>query len=856
MDYTQPSCLKGRRTTKNSGLTVVDIFRLQARLVPERPAVVCRDFSINYRDFDRLTDVLAAELIRQGLPRGGRVGILADHNEAAPLSVMAVMKAGAAYVPLNPQHPSNRLRYMIQDAGINHLVSDGGHADQISAYRGVVINGREFIKALPETASVTEGTLPVPGRADIMLIEYTSGSTGNPKGVMFRHGNAMDFFAYYLELTGLSSGDAAASYASLSFILHAQDFFPAFMAGAALHIIDDTIRLDPDAVNAYFEEHHITTAFLPFSFGYRFVLQTKNRSLRALSLAGENFTALPALPLGYRVYNCYGCTECDVIAMGEIKPGENRITAGAPIDNADIYLVDERGALVNRGEKGELCVSGPLVSAGYLNLDEKTTEVFIQNPFSTEPGYERLYRTGDLARITEEGKVEIIGRVDFQIKIRGYRIEPAEIDACIGRYPGVFESVTVAAENKAGLKHLVTYIAAETRIDPVSLRDFAAVNLPLYMVPQFIEQLDKLPRNMNGKVDRASLPPPGFTGASRIPPETETEKKLAGLWAFVLGLEKDHIGRDADFFELGGDSLRATILTFEVSKTFETDLSPAEIFKSSVLKDQAGILLIHKSFNAIHVYSNAGGGSPLFFVHGGNIGAESFSDMAEKLPPDKGFYCFENYNIRNFHGKIRGIVPRAEKYIELMRRVVPRGPYMLGGWSYGGLVAFEMALQLQRQGERVDHLYLLDPNLICGAEEKKLWERLADPINYRDYLLKDPLFERYRKLGLLDVLIENNREVSEDIRHYQPSDVYRGKVTLFKATKADPVNLAVSKNAALPETAEVFRRFQDITKRKRDNGFGEYAPSLRIIELDEIHDGLNRGDALDIIVSVIREGWG
>jgi amino acid adenylation domain-containing protein len=853
MENSQLSYLKGQRTTKNGGLTVVDLFRRQARAVPERPAVVYNGLSITYRDFDRLTDLLAGELIRRGLPRGGRVGILADRNEVAPLAVLAVMKAGAVYVPLNPRHPPSRLEYMIQDAGINHLIASG-HEDQIPSYTGVVINGREFIAAPPEPGSVPVDRLPVVSPGDLMIIEYTSGSTGNPKGVMFRHGNTMSFSQYYRELTGLTADDAVASYASLSFMLHSHDFFPAFMAGAAIHIIDDTIRLDPEAVNAYFEKHHITTAFLPFSFGHRFVFQVKNHSLRSLAMAGENFTALPDLPLGYKVFNCYGCTECGGIAMEEIKNGESRITAGTPVDNADIYLVDEQGDLVKRGEKGELCVSGPLVSAGYLHLDKKTAEVFIKNPFSKEPGYERLYRTGDRARITEEGKIEIVGRVDFQIKIRGYRIEPAEIDACVRRYPGVLESVTVAVENKAGVKHLVTYIAVESRIEPALLRDFVAGYLPRYMVPHFIEQLDTLPRNMNGKVDRASLPPPSLVGGSRVPPETETEKKLAGLWALVLGLEEENIDREADFFELGGDSLRATVLTFEISRIFGADLSPTEIFNSSILKDQAGILTAPKGFNAIYVYSNTGTKPPLFFVHGGNVGAEVFSEMAEKLPRDQDFYCFENYNIYNFRAKIRGVIPLAEKYIELLRRVVPRGPYVLGGWSYGGLIAFEMAIMLERQGETVDHLYLLDPNIIRSQDEKKLWEQLADPINYRDYLLKDPLFERFRKLGFLDVLIENNREVAEDVRNYQPSGVYHGKVTLFKATKADMVNLVASVESAQPETVKSFKRLQEISKQKKDNGFGEYAVNLRVIELDEIHDGLIRGEALDTIVSVIKQG--
>jgi thioesterase domain-containing protein/acyl carrier protein len=412
----------------------------------------------------------------------------------------------------------------------------------------------------------------------------------------------------------------------------------------------------------------------------------------------------------------------------------------------------------------------------------------------------------------------------------------------------------VATENKAGVKHLVAYIAAESRIDPALLRDFVSGCLPPYMVPHFIEQLDKLPLNMNGKVDRASLPPPSVIGGTRVPPETETEKKLAGLWALVLGLEDGNIGREADFFELGGDSLRATVLTFEISKTFGTNLSPAEIFNSSILKDQAGILTAPKDSNAIYVYSNTGARPPLFFVHGGNVGAEVFSEMAGKLPRDQSFYCFENYNIYNFHAKLRGVVPLAEKYIELLRRVAPRGPYVLGGWSYGGLVAFEIALLLERQGETVNHLYLLDPNLICSPEEKRLWKQLVDPINYRDYLLKDPLFERFRKLGLLDILIKNNQEVAEDIQNYQPSAVYRGKVTLFKATKTDMVNLVASKESVPPEAMESFRRLQKITRQKRDNGFGEYVTDLRVIELDEIHDGLIRGEALDTIVSVIRQG--
>jgi pimeloyl-ACP methyl ester carboxylesterase len=345
------------------------------------------------------------------------------------------------------------------------------------------------------------------------------------------------------------------------------------------------------------------------------------------------------------------------------------------------------------------------------------------------------------------------------------------------------------------------------------------------------------------------LPPPFPAGEKPAPLETEMEKKLAGLWAFVLGLAEEQIGREGDFFDLGGDSLRAVMLAFEIRKAWGTDLSPAKIFKSSLLREQALIIAAPRIFSAIHVYSSAGEGPQIFFVHGGNIGPEAFVPLARKLPPDQPFYCFENHNICNPEAKIRGIVPLAKQYIEFMKALPCRFPCILGGWSFGGLVAFEMALQLERSGEGVDHLYLLDPSLVRGDEEKKLREKVLDPGNYREYLERDPLFERFRRLGLLDLLMENNKEVSRDILDYGPAAPYRGEATLFKALKDDPLDPSAS-----PETAEIRRRLQDMARQKEANGFGGYAPKLRVIGIPEIHDGFMRGEALETIASVIAGG--
>ncbi|MDR3130340.1 MAG: AMP-binding protein [Treponema sp.] len=848
------SVLKGRSILRQDGLTAIDLFRRQARIFPEKTALVCNDFSISYRDFDRTTDILAAELVRRGL--SSMAGIMADHNELAPILIMGVLKAGAAYVPLNPLYPPQRLRHIIEDAGIALVLADADAGVDLHEFSKMVgadiINARELLRSLTgevrtwgET-DISSLQLPTPVPDDLMAVLYTSGSTGNPKGVMIKHKNCISYAQYCEDQAMLSPDNAIASYGSISFAVHITDFFCTFASGAALHIIDHNICFDTKALNIYFESRHITNIIFPVAFGQQFVAQQKNHSLRFMIMTGERFIPLPESPLPYVVYNQYGCTECCTgIALGEIKPGETRITVGTLVNNVNLYILDSRGEIVNLGEKGEICVSGPMLSAGYLNMPEKTAEVFIKNPFNSEAGYERLYHTGDIGMITEDGKLEVLGRVDFQIKIRGFRIEPNEVDACIRHFAGVRESVTVARESKSGIRRLVSYVAADGKIDPLSLRDFVSRSLPPQMVPRFIVQIDKLPRNTNGKLDRAALPPPSFAGDAIIPLKTETEKKLAELWTLVLDLDgQDGISRAADFFELGGDSLRAMALSFEIARTMKTDVSAALIFKTPVLKDMAVAVSGPGSFNPIYVYSSVPDAAPLFFIHGGNIGPEAYAPLAEKLPPDMAFYCFENYNIYNPGSG--GIVSLAGRYIEFLKARIPRGPYTLGGWSFGGYVAFEMALQLQSRGETVKCLYLLDPGLVLDDEEKRLRKKLLNSNNYRDYLEKDPLFERFRSMGLLDILLVNNKKVSMDICDYVPTSVYHGKVILFKAMKPDPVN------PALPsEILDALKQLRTITEQKKANGFDKYAPNLRIIEIPEIHDGFMRGAALDTIASVI-----
>jgi thioesterase domain-containing protein/acyl carrier protein len=408
----------------------------------------------------------------------------------------------------------------------------------------------------------------------------------------------------------------------------------------------------------------------------------------------------------------------------------------------------------------------------------------------------------------------------------------------------------VAVESKAAEKYLVSYIVSAEVVKPEILKDFISGFLPLYMVPQFVEQLNQLPRNINGKLDRFNLPPPKHQLLGYAPPEGETEEKLAQLWAATLGLDNASISRDSDFLKLGGDSLRAAILAFEISNVMGLQFSPGEIVKTPVLREQAAIVALAESFQPVFVFSDAGDGkAPLFFVHGGNIGPETLTELAKNLPPDRSFYCFENYNVNHPHARIKGIQAVARHYIKIMRKIAPRFPCALGGWSYGGLVAFEMACQLEQAGDTVEHLYLMDPSLIISRQERELNEKLIATNSYLEYLARDPWFERFRAMGLFERLSENYRELTEDILEYLPAVLYRGKLTLFKATRPDPVGPDV-----LPEAAEIRRQLWQITSEKKDNGFGEYAPQLRVVEIDDSHDKLGRGDAAKKIASVIGRG--
>ncbi len=563
----------GTENNDNKGLTVVDQFRQQARKLPGQPAVRSQDTLLDYGDLDDLTDRLACELSRRGLGRGDCVGILVGRNEMMPVGGLGVLKSGAAYLPLDPSYPADRLEFMLQDAGVRLLVADKSLSDVVPGYDGEVF-------FTDEISSLPPGQLPPgPREEDLFVILYTSGTTGKPKGVCIHHDNMTHFCAWYRRYYGLENTDRMAAYASFGFDACLMDLYPALTTGAMIHIIPEEMRLDVEAIDRYFEDQGVTLTFMTTQLGRQFAEGMEGSSLRHLSTGGETLVPIDP-PASYHFHNLYGPTEGTIISTAfPVDRFYDRVPIGKPIDNTRIYILDSYNRLAPIGVPGELCIAGRGVARGYLGRPELTREKFVANPFSTEEDYQRLYRTGDLVRYLPDGNLDFVGRNDFQVKIRGFRVELPEIEGRIRTFPGIKNASVLPIDAPGGGKCAVAYVVMEDTLDVAELNRFIEEKLPPYMVPAATIQVDRIPLNPNGKVDRRKLPAPSFAEDTAAEAtefvQTDLGKGIAQVMEEVLG--HSHFAPATNLLQAGLASLGAIKLCSLLKKRFGAAPSVQEL---------------------------------------------------------------------------------------------------------------------------------------------------------------------------------------------------------------------------------------------------------------------------------------
>ncbi len=574
---------------------VHELFEAQARRTPDAPAVTSRQGSLSYGELDRRANALARRLRAQGIRAESRVGLCVDRTVESMIGVLGILKAGSAYVPIDPAYPAHRIAFMLSDARVSALVATGSALEQLPPVEAPIV--RLDDAQAPAGAALEHEVAP----DNLAYVIYTSGSTGTPKGVAMPHRPLFNLVAWQLRQSRMGPGSRTLQFAPLSFDVSFQEMFSTWGSGGTLVLIEEDSRRDALQLLEHLRAQEIHRLFVPplMLRELASVAGGEALPLQEVVTAGEALQITPAVARlfasqpGCRLINQYGPSETHVATASPLEGPPSSWPAlpsiGRPIGNARIYLLDETLEPVPIGIPGALYIGGEAIARGYLDRPSLTAERFIPDPFSGSQGA-RLYRTGDVARFLPDGALEFLGRNDDQVKLRGFRIELGEVETALKAHPAVKESAAVVRRSPAGDPRLIAYVESEPEaVSSGELRRFLRERLPDYMVPSLIEVMTPLPRSPNGKLDRRALPEPQTDRATLdreyTAPRSMTEQALAHLWAEVLGLTR--VGIHDNFFDLGGHSLLATRLSSRIKSHFEVDPRVRDIFDAPTIAELA-----------------------------------------------------------------------------------------------------------------------------------------------------------------------------------------------------------------------------------------------------------------------------
>jgi amino acid adenylation domain-containing protein len=704
------------------------LVEAQAERIPERPAVAQAERQLSYREFNQQANQLAHHLRSLGVGKNIKVGVCLRPELEFAVAVLAVMKAGGACVPLDPDYPQERLAYMLQDAQARVLITQEGllQAEVPAGCRTLTLPRlTEMLSSQPRTNPLSQAHPD-----DTAYVIYTSGSTGRPRGVLLSHAGLVNYLTATSEMCGVGESDRMLQFCSISFDIAIEEMFTTWISGATLVLRTAEMSLVVPEFLAWVEREKITILDLPTAYWHEWVhnfAELKRpvpASVRLVIVGGEKASAKSfaawsdAVRGRVRWINTYGPTEASIcVTAFEPKFGAadvvpENLPIGRPVANCRIFLLDQRLNPVPVGVPGELHIGGVCVAQGYHNRAELTAEKFISDPFSNDSGA-RLYKTGDMARYLPSGEIEFLGRRDDQVKIRGFRVELGEIEAALAKHPHVSEVAVVAREDVPGNKVLVAYLVPwrNSRPTPIELRHYLQQQLPDYMVPSIFVLLQAMPLTPNGKINRRGLPVPEVeVHSDEIAPAPDPfQLQLVRIWEEVLG--RKPIGIRDNFFELGGHSLLAARLMHRMGQALSKSVPLAMLFEAPTIERLAASL---RQDGWSHHWSSlvpiqpAGSHSPFFCIHGVGGNVVGFHELAQHMKPDYPFYGLQSQGLDGKHTCHTRIEDMAAHYLDEIRTVQRNGPYHLGGYSLGGLVAYEMACQLLARGEEVGLLVLFD----------------------------------------------------------------------------------------------------------------------------------------------------
>ncbi|MCP5103970.1 MAG: amino acid adenylation domain-containing protein, partial [bacterium] len=766
--------------------TIHQLFEEQATQTPDRVAVSggapipggapIRD--ITYAELNEIANRLTGYLLIKGVKAGELVGIMADRSPGMIIGLLGILKTGCGYVPLDPNAPEERKEYILSECRVKvllttrHLYGEGGI---LTGWTGKVylIEGAGVSAAprIPRASASSKSSYSSGRAADTAYVIFTSGSTGKPKGVPITHANLSPLLHWGYKHLGINETDRFYQNLSYYFDWSVWEIFIALTSGARLYMVPESLQVDPARSVAFMNENRVTVLHVtPTQHRYFLSVGERLETLKYLFLGAEALSvdlverSFQSVNEQCRVFNMYGPTEATILAaVLEVERngidgfrGLSSVPIGGPVGNTELLILDNHFNLCPVNVVGELYIGGDGLSTGYLNNPELTADRFLNKSFvgvqgaifqkSPRPPEACFYKTGDLARwlpppaggpsspagAPSKGTIEFLGRIDFQVKIRGYRIELGEIESSLVQYPGVKEAVVLAKDkaDKADQdKYLCAYIVPSDAgsVDIIQLKEHLSHFLPEYMIPAHYVNIDSIPLNPNGKVDRKALPEPeAEAGVKYEPPRNETERKITAVWSGILGMDKETIGIDDNFFDCGGHSLKASVLASKIQKEFRVTMPLVEMFASPTVRQLAQYVDRHDRRdrlaakedetavftrdheNLVLLREEGPRAGSLFFIHDGSGEVEGYIEFCRRLDLPVNCWGLRADRLHDYAPRNLTISELARQYIKKIKSVQPRGPYFIAGWSIGGTIAFEMVRQLEQEGESAGTLFLID----------------------------------------------------------------------------------------------------------------------------------------------------
>ncbi len=713
-----------------------NLFEEQVAKTPDAVAVIFQEQQLTYRELDNRANQLANYLQTLGVKPDSLLGICINRCLEMIVGILGILKAGGAYIPLDPAYPQERLSHMLDDSQVSVLLTTENLLSGLPENKArQICLDKDWDNLIAQHSQQAPLTAVNPN--NLAYIIYTSGSTGKSKGVMIEHNSLVNFTQTATREYRINHRDRILQFASISFDVAVEEMYPCLTSGATLILRTDDFLTSGSGMLQKCHELELTVLDLPTAYWHQLASDLATAecvappSLRLVIIGGE--AVIPEKVRTWRtsfknnqcpeLINTYGPTEATVVvtkcklseSINE-HTGQIEMTIGRPFDNVQIYILDSCLNPVPIGVPGELHIGGVSVGRGYLNRPDLTAEKFIRDPFN--PGM-RMYKSGDLARFLPDGNIDFLGRIDHQVKIRGFRIELGEIETILNQHSAVKEAIVIPQEYEAGDKRLIAYIVPRNAQPPGNkeLKDFLKNRLPQYMIPSGFVILEALPLTPNDKVDRRALPKPDKTNLNLeeeyLSARNDVEQKLVKLWEQVFGIQP--IGIKDNFFSLGGNSLMATSMVVEIEKIFDKKLSQGIFFKASTIEELAAIITQKETVNETVITINSNGIKPPLFIIAKN--GYLYQQMIEYLDTEQPVYILQE--------PLDEAPEMASRCIQQIQKIQPQGPYNLIGHSYEGLVAYEIALQLYAENEKVGFLGMLDTPIpeVEDLADKTSWQK-------------------------------------------------------------------------------------------------------------------------------------